>query len=49
MRPGFNSDERYLILVDQDDDGDVQEILTVISEGRAILAPSWAEQTRGAP
>jgi hypothetical protein len=35
MNPRLD-DARYLVLVDHDDNEDVQEILTVISEGRAV-------------
>ncbi len=33
-------EDRYLLVLDQDDDGDIQELVTVICEGRPTGARS---------
>lgn len=41
MSRQFNDgDERYLLVLDHDDDGDIQELVTVICEGRPTGARS---------
>ncbi len=43
----IDPDHRYLLVLDHDDEGDIQELITVICEGRPLGARSGCGQDQG--